>query len=170
WDGNEWTKVKSPDIYHLNDIWGSSSDNIYAVVYSLSGNSRVIRYNGEKWSAISNELPNEKKGLISIWVDKTGKGYTVGTKTYSFVGNDFSSFSINKTSFLECVRGSSSNNVFISGQYGGIHHYNGMDWKRYDELFSIENNELNSMQVFENHAFIVGYTNQNTIIIRGERK
>jgi hypothetical protein len=171
WDGIEWQKVQSPVNLLLYDIWGTSTNNIYAIRISLAQQSQLIDYDGNSWREITNQLPSGERNFTSLWFDKGGTGYIVGNNVLHYNGGAFNRIEINQDKFLLRVRGRNSTDVFTVGQKGRVHHFNGIDWITYPELFDeTPGMELRGVYVTETKVFAVGIINGGSIIYRGEKQ
>ena len=171
WDGVEWKKVESPTEKLLTDIWGSSSNNIYAVGFSLINQAEIIHYDGNSWRNITSELNTTKRGFRSIWVDKNNTAYAVGTSVINYNGLSWNTINVNQSKFLTRIRGRNSADIVAVGQRGRIHHFNGMVWKTYPELFKDTGtlNEIRGVIIFEKSIIGVGISHQGALVYRGKR-
>ena len=171
WDGIEWKKVNSPVNLLLYDIWGTSANNIYAIHISLAQQSLLIHYDGNVWTEITDQLPTGARNFTSLWFDRGGTGYIVGNNVLYYNGGTFSRIEINQDKFLLRVRGRNSTDVFTVGQKGRVHHFNGIDWITYPDLFDeTPGMELRGVYVTETTVFAVGIINGGSIIYRGEKQ
>lgn len=172
WDGNSWTKVKSESKAFLRDIWGSSANNIYASGLQSSGVYELLKYDGVEWKRITGVLNSDRLSLWTVWTDKIGRVVLAGNRLAWYDGNAWNSRPYDSI-FMNSlrVRGNDFNNIFIVGQERKIIHFNGTDWKKYDDI-EIENsfNNLLSIAVFENNVIIGGKTLEGTLVIYGKRK
>jgi len=57
---------------------------------------------------------------------------------------------------------------FVSGDFGGLAHYNGVEWYEYDNVFN-PYAVLRSVQVFEDKIFIVGFDGVKAFIYIGSK-
>lgn len=173
WDGTEWRKVviNLPSDRAFWDVWGTDESNVYAVTLSLSDQSELFHYDGNQWTEVTTQLPSMERSLTSIWIDKNNTGYLAGNTTIYYDGSNWNYIYINQTRFLTRVRGSNSANVFIGGQRGRVHHFNGVNWLDYPELFADTGqlNEIKGIQVFDEKVFLVGYTDK-ALVYRGTNK
>ncbi|MCO6472586.1 MAG: hypothetical protein J5I57_02510, partial [Melioribacteraceae bacterium] len=67
--------------------------------------------------------------------------------------------------FIEKIRGIKPNNIFAVGHFGGIAHYNGIEWKKYND-FSFDG-VIYGIMPFNTEVFLVGRKNSQTIMLRG---
>lgn len=171
WDGVEWKKVESPvNDQVLTDIYGTSANNIYAVAFSLTYQSKIIHYNGIKWIHITNQLPEPPGNLISLWIDKTGKGFVTGGWELEYDNGIWSRIETGTTAAVNKIRGLNNTDVVLVGQESIVHHHNGASWERYKELEDRDLFvELKSVAVFENRIFCVGETLAGAKVIIGKR-
>ena len=83
-DGNTWNSIScgiSGSSLEADDIWGSSSSDIYVLVNSMSQCEIVLHYDGHKWSSIheGDELGTR---LLSVWGSSPTDVFIAGTPTY----------------------------------------------------------------------------------------
>ena len=130
YDGTTWVEMpNSGDTF--TDVWGTSSDNVYAVGYCSGENGVIYRWNGLEWSCEHYETFAQFSG---IWGDDTGRFYAVGLKQYNggivrctdgvrwfdlINGRDYG---------ITNVWGSSSHDVHFCGGGGYWYHYDGSNW------------------------------------------
>jgi len=170
WDGSEWEKIQSPTSMYLIDIYGTSSRNIYAVGATLTNEYELLHFDGNNWKLISNQIPISAMMFRSIWIDKSGSGFIVGSRGLHYNGSTWSLIPDNRFVRLQRVRGSGMNNVFAGGQYGNLLHYNGIEWTKYSDLEDLSNfSEMKGIAAFENSVIIVGYNFNGALIWHGRR-
>jgi hypothetical protein len=98
----------------------------------------------------------------------TNSGEFVGTIddwTEIFVPND--------NVFKTCIRGNSSKNIFVTGHFGLVAHWNNKTWYRYDQFFRQPQgigDRLESVWTSDRLVFVVGRTpNARGIVYRGRQ-
>ena len=171
WDGSEWKKVQSPTSMYLTDIYGTSSDNIFAVGATLTDEYELIHYDGNSWRLISNQIPISAMMFRSIWLDKSGSGFIVGSRGLQYNGTSWSLIPDNRFVRLVRVRGSGMNNVYAGGQFGNLLHYNGVEWIKFTGLEDLTNfSEMKGIVAFENSVIIVGYNFNGALVWHGTKK
>jgi hypothetical protein len=108
----------------LNDIWGTSATNVYAV-----GNSgTILRNTGTGWF---NEASGTTAGLAAIWGSSASDLWAVGNLGGSILHRDATSWSVvpKATSrLLRGVWGSSATSVWAVGDTGTIEKFDGTNW------------------------------------------
>ena len=122
---NLWSPMTSNTNSYLEGVWGSGSNNVFAV--GLDG--VLPHYNGSSWF-LMNSL--NATNLYGIWGSASNDVFSVGANGkiihYTGSGNDWVLMTSNITDALHGVWGSSSSNVFSVGQNGTIIRYNGSTW------------------------------------------
>jgi hypothetical protein len=158
YDGSSWTR-STPSLPALWDegelygVWGSSSENIYAVGYGL-GLPLVYHNDGSGWIEASPSLPDELsvQDLYGIWGTSASNIYMVGAvlskvtrKTvpllYHYDGTDWNIVTVSLPagwgdSNMRGIWGSSANDIYAVGQAFDsngqslilVYHYDGTGW------------------------------------------
>lgn len=133
-----WTKMTSPGSQALYGVWGSASNNVYAV-----GNAgSLYRYNGSQWFVDSQGLQGDLK---DIWGTSASNIYVVGFDddvsanryyVYKYNGSNWQNLDIGAPSNFvpNAVTGTSDSNIYVVGysdsSTGQIYHYNGSGWSQ----------------------------------------
>jgi hypothetical protein len=177
YNGSTWEKLTTGTTYDFSDIWGFSKNEIYITGFPLNYSTGIVlKYNGQTWVR-ENVLPiNSIVSFKSIW--------GMNSK-FLYVASDGGLFTNKQSVWVESlfpgrdvatekVRGTQKNNVFVSGHFGKILHFNGYSWKNYETQFGgSELWVLGSIQAFENDVFIggsggVGFERKG-LVLRGRR-
>ncbi len=176
-NGFNWEKLSTSTTYYFSDIWGFSKNEIYVTGFPLDYSTGIVlKYDGQTLIR-ENVLPiNSIVSFKSIW--------GMNSK-FLYVASDGGLFTNKQSVWVESlfpgrdvatekVRGTQKNNVFVSGHFGKILHFNGNSWKNYETQFvGSEFWVLGSIQAFENDVFIggsggVGFERKG-IVLRGRR-
>ncbi|MCL6584336.1 MAG: hypothetical protein K6U11_11950 [bacterium] len=123
----------------INDIWGSSSSDIFAVGFGL--NAAVIgHYDGQRWKTIASYLLEEESGeLTAIWGSSASDIFAVGGTSGQSDGRpiilhfDGRGWSLMDSAFSGClldVWGTGPSDVFAVGLEGLILHWSGSAWSK----------------------------------------
>ena len=158
-DGESWEEVmpfNELELISKNDywpmiytgVWASSKDNVYVTgtnlffmattqeklgsrAYHEGSLSSIIRFNGERWSVVVNNISG---GLFSIWGSAADDIYAVGwnipyfhnqfpsSMILHFNGKDWSQMFSKTAWFLLKVHGSGPDNVFTCGIEQMLHY------------------------------------------------
>ena len=120
----------------LNDIWGSSSSDVFAVGYF----GTIFHYDGIAWSEIKPGIASDFWDFWGVWVNSPTDAFAVGTEYFKdtpyltiwhYNGSIWSTLYSDIHVGLNGVWGSSGDNVFAVGGYlddqskGIIMHYDG---------------------------------------------
>ncbi|MBF0450343.1 MAG: cadherin domain-containing protein [Candidatus Magnetomorum sp.] len=151
----DWDILDSIVTYSdLEDIWGRSANDIYAV-----GNSGAIfHYNGISWSKVVTTYDDD---FNAIWGD-VGMVYVVGNNgvVLQYNGYSWSKMFTGTTEHLYGVWGN-GRSVFAVGTYGTILKYNGVSWTEMSSsttttLLDVWGNE-NKMYAAGNGGLVLQY-------------
>jgi hypothetical protein len=71
YDGNNWLDFTSPENVYINDIWGTSLDNVFALDYRT-----ILRFDGKEW--IKTGIDTNDKSLFGIWGSSETDIFVVG--------------------------------------------------------------------------------------------
>ncbi|MBN2099045.1 MAG: hypothetical protein JW753_05550 [Dehalococcoidia bacterium] len=125
----DWSPMHGGPGHHLNAVWGSSDNNVFAV----GALGTILHYNGQNWRAMNSGTKNP---LVDVWGSSGSDVFAVGMSTFGMVGSmlHYSGVGLRWTQMdsypsdsTDAVWGSSSNDVFaLSG--GTIYHYDGLTW------------------------------------------
>lgn len=167
YNGSTWEKIESGTDLQLTDIWGLSENDIYAVGADMSSRDNVVlHYNGSSWE----KLPTDQNRKVGVWGTATDNLYFVGDGIFRLEGDSLCKLeppvNIPKY-FMEKVRGTAANNMFIVGHFGFVVHYNGSTWKYYTELYRYA--IASSVAVNANSVLVVGTDGARAFIYHGRR-
>jgi uncharacterized repeat protein (TIGR01451 family) len=135
YDGTTWSAMTSPPSDHLYGVWGSSSNDVFAVGrYGL-----ILHYDGADWTEMSSGMYEHLQG---VWGSASTDVFAVGGTIYHYDGSAWSAqdcydgaacsaMDSGTGASLHGVWGSSGSDVFAVGDHGGwptILHYDGASW------------------------------------------
>ena len=126
YDGTMWQRIHSPTYNSLNDIWGTSASNIFAV----GAGGTIIHFDGNSWSKMNTGTDQD---LYAIWGSSASDVFAVGQNgtILHYDGNNWAQMdtsNIDTPRDLHAVWGFSSNDVYAGG-YNKFLHYNGQNWE-----------------------------------------
>ncbi len=139
----------------LQSVWGSASDDIYAVGYD----GTILHYDGTIWDDMTSGVDAD---LLSIWGNSQNNIFAVGDDgtIVRFGGSSWTPDYVPKND-LSCIYGTDSPNIFIVGDKGKIYYYASPKWT---ELESGTTTNLKSVISFDDEeAYAVG---NNGLILR----
>jgi hypothetical protein len=188
YNGSSWQKIESGTDVNLTDIWGSPDGSVVWACgyYDDKVGTYLFKYNGIKWEiaydgsesefiirndsisgAISSIFTLDKRkifiattaGVYESLSNTNGKG-----KRISFTPSWFPGFPYR-------LRGNGYNDMFLSGNYYMLAHFNGSTMKYYENFSGY--GELLSLYQKGSAVFAVGYAmdpiHSKGIVIRGRR-
>jgi len=126
----------------MRDIWGSSPEDVWIVGHNERGYGQMFHYNGTVWSATS--LPFGPIDFRSISGFGAQDVYAVGghltlnplpppnildsTLIVHYNGVSWTEMDVERTKGLWEIEGTGSDNLWVSGLYGALYHYDGVQW------------------------------------------
>lgn len=152
YDGTTWKKFPKVTEKNLRSVWGTSHSDVWAAGFnSETAESVLLHFNGMMWKEIDvrqlGSIGAGNHALMQVWaVDSAGhrivvpSGSLLWRKTDDGAWRSDSGAVPNRLSdggFIGLgVRGNSINDMFAVGGWGFVAHWNGRNWKKYDELFN----------------------------------
>ncbi|KPA15074.1 hypothetical protein MHK_004719, partial [Candidatus Magnetomorum sp. HK-1] len=143
----EWQNP-DPNGNQLNDVWGSSSSDIYAVgTYGT-----LIHYDGTEWNSI---FVDNSPNLYDVWGTGSNDVFVAGNGiVLHYDGTGWTNIYSGTT--LRSLWGTSGNDIFGVGSSGAIAHYDGNSWTSMTS--GTTNTLLNVWANNSNDVFAVGNT------------
>ncbi len=186
YNGSTWQKVESGTDIDLVDIWGTGDDDIWIAGLDLATGQRsvLLHYDGVSMRKAYEYVPpypglkpDRLTGIVnSVWTSSKEHLWVSDGSTVFFCPantNGEGMLSWNRTyiiGFLERIRGSASNNIFVVGYFNTIAHFNGATWRYYDTLSDFQvHSRLQSLAVSERSVFAVGNLPGRAMVLRGTR-
>ncbi len=176
YNGISWTKIESGTDLPLRDIWGSFNyqTNTYDI-YTIASdefNSVVLKLTGKK--VIKYPVPANALELSGIWFQNNRSFYIVGDgiftkKRLSDKNWFFYKHGLVTSNASAAVRGTDSNDIFVSGGFFELVHFNGISWHKYSVPFSDDFGVYGNIDIRNHRVVLVGYHHQKAIIVSGER-
>jgi hypothetical protein len=180
-DGFSWQKVASPTTIILLDIWGSvdpqtGAKTILAVGSERGGSAfsllQIIGLSATSISTTGLIYPGE----TSLWFSPGGPYYVIGNGVFTkkqLTDTIWREIDNPLWPYLEKIRGSGPNDVFIAGDLGFMLHYNGLTWKNYQDdgtLPKLQNGIWISVAIKGNEVVAVGLIGNRAAMLRGVRR
>ena len=179
YDGSAWQKLNSPTTLPITDIFGrtdseSGETEIYctASLEVFGQEKRLLQITGQQVKTINDKgLPF---AIAGIWFSEDSGYYVVGdgiyykeniqdTTAWVEIVPDITPF------YSAAIRGNHKNDIFITGAFGTVIHYNGKTWKNYRdrELPLMNDARFGSIDVKGNTVAAAGYVagNRGCVII-----
>jgi len=166
----------------MDDIWGSSAKDVYAVGHNSQNRGLMWHYDGNKW--IDVHLITSEGGQISGAIDLSAiygfsstDIYAVGkrlrtnpTPPPNFIdssliihydGSSWRQVNIIAGSMLTDILGNSSNNIWAGGRFNTLYHYDGNKWTRDSVVVDVPQNQafhILSVGAGNSGDYLTGYT------------
>jgi hypothetical protein len=176
YNGSSWTKIESGTTLPINDIYGvyNSATKQWEVLAVASDdvNKKLLRIQGTSVSLVTDAgLSNS---LYGVWFVPCEKYYVVGAGIGFKAMIDSSPWSVYPsgvvTSYMSGgVRGNNINDVFVTGSFFEIVHYNGSSWHNYKDVIPYTDGGVGRIAMKGNLMVTVGLSGQNAVAIIGKR-
>jgi hypothetical protein len=129
--GSAVSKTETHNIY-LYQMVGNA-----ARVYTVYHDSGYFHFLGRS-EGVWRELNRNFASLTCLWLSPSGTlfGTFYGYGLYIWDAQSTWKAIYTEANASLSVYGSSENNIFVTGQHGGLYHYNGSDWFKYKDLQS----------------------------------
>ena len=167
--GQNWVKIESGTTENIQDIWGADDtktgkDFILCTASQIGRQSDnlVLKINDD--NTVSNfNWPYKDQRVYSAWFRNERKIFLCGDGMVTLTGlKKWNSYDNLSNYFMFKVRGNDLNDVYTVGGYGYLAHFNGISWY---ELPSTFNGNYVSVDVKDNMAVAVGYTNRTARVM-----
>ncbi len=177
-DGNSWTRINSGTTLDIFDIWGAQNSHgqweVLAIATSSATDNNMllqIQPNNTVLSLSTNGLAPFSTG---IWFVPEEKYYIVGSGIFQKSTLNESNWIVYPpgvvTSYASStVYGQGLNDVFVSGSFLEVVHYNGSTWYNYKNEIPAANGALGGIALKGNTAVLVGYIDQQAVAFIGRR-
>ncbi len=176
YNGSSWTKIESGTTLPINDIYGAYNSatkqwEILAVA-SDDANKKILRIQGTSVSPLPDAgLSNSLNG---VWFVPCEKYYVVGAGIGFKNILDSSPWNVYASGVVtnymsDGIRGNNINDVFVTGSFFEIVHYNGSSWHNYKDVIPFADGGVGRVAMKGNLVITVGLSGQNAVAIIGKR-
>jgi len=167
WNGITTTQMTTNSTYQVNDLMGSSGDDVYAACDEV-----VLHWDGQAWSRVSlPALGVVRRSFTGVWSSGRENVYIVGREdTYPnesaiilhYDGSAWTVEDLPKSPGMYAVWGTSPSNILAMGDAGATLHFNGAEWQA---LERITTQRITSLSGAANEIFGAG-TNESVVWFR----
>jgi hypothetical protein len=171
-NGTSWTKIESGTALDVRDIVGSPDGSEILAIASNDTDKRLLKIQGNTASS----LPTD--GLASMvygnWFVQKRHYYVVGAGIHFKHALNDSLWTryppgVVTSNLSGGVRGNDINDVFVTGSFLEIVHFNGTTWHNYRDVIPPRNAAVGRIAVHGNLMITVGLDGQNALVIVGKR-
>lgn len=179
YDGTTWSKMESGTTIRLSDCWGNSKTN---EMYFVGGNAStgegvLVYFNEKKEKKVIQTSPQYNDTslygrLLGVRGVNDSTIYIVGPHAFTGRPSHWKEIILNNdNTIMEKVRGK-NNNLFITGSFSLILHFNGSNWFRYDQFYRKPDGDfLVNTWESKKKVFKVGQTGTSRgVIYRGRQQ
>lgn len=179
YDGSTWQKLASGTTVDIQDIWGAvapkTQEQTVLAVASLLDYGRaldLLKIDGATVTMLDTLGLHVSES--SVWFQPNKVFYVTGNGVYKKDNINALVWEINHENhpllYKYRTRGNAWNDVFIAGSGGLMSHYNGLTWKHYTGMELPRAYSLyNGLAVKGNLVVVVGWLNDQAVVVRGKR-
>ena len=171
YQNGQWSKIESGTDWNIYDIFGyTNPTNSQQELLCASTNAND--YSSSAILKITNQTKIEKIDLPSnrltgsVWTTKGFPVYVCGDGVFTNKTGRWEEIKLPVNYVTSKIRGNSLNDIFLCGVLGLIAHYNGKDWKIYNNVY---NAVYASVNFEDNTSVFVGWRNGKGVITIGRR-
>lgn len=178
-NGSSWQKLASGTTVDIQDIWGAVDAKTGQLTILAVGSYRAAIPQAKQLLHIQNNTVSTLSDaglpfdLSGIWFTVGERYFVVGDGVYysDVLGNPWQSDSSHPLLYKDAIRGLAENDIFITGSFGLVSHYNGMTWKHYtgSELPRFYG-RYKAVSYKGNLLIAVGWLDEQAVILRGRRR
>ena len=167
-----WSEIESGTETTLGDIWGCVNPITGEEIRYITGRLLEVGDEAKLLKISGNNLVEEISWFeiydpYSIWSNRTFPIFVSGSYFYVNKNSGWERVEELSGKSSTCVRGTALNDIFVCGSQGLLAHYNGTEWKRFDEV--VPGAIFGSVDIKENTVCIVGSLGLDAIIVVGKR-
>jgi hypothetical protein len=168
YDGSNWQKLESGTSVNINDIWGSYN-NQTGKSFILCAASNVYQLGENKILSINdqNEVDfiswNTGRRVHSVWFENNFKMHASGSGVFFGSSNsEWKEQTDLPLTFTRRIRGNAKNDLFVTGDFGLVAHFNGVEWNIYNEAAAAL---FYSLDYVGNTMVAVGQRNGKAVVL-----
>ncbi len=176
YNGSSWTKIESGTELSINDIWGDYNEKmgkweVLAVASSIAINegNKLISINNHTSTPLSTE--GLRWAIQTIWF-KTKRKYLIGGDGLFQTNSLLNTWETNKlvpNIWTVSLNGIDINDLFSTGPFGMVLHYNGITWRDYTNETKYKGVCYATTSINNNLVAISGATSDQGVILIGRR-
>ncbi|PJA97963.1 MAG: hypothetical protein CO128_09805 [Ignavibacteriales bacterium CG_4_9_14_3_um_filter_30_11] len=171
YQNGQWQKIESGTNWDIYDVFGyTNSDNSQQEILCAStdqnnySNSTILKIS-DKTKVDRIDL-NTNRLTGSVWTDRGFPIYVCGDGIFTNKSGEWDEIKLPVNYATSKIRGNGLNDIFLCGVLGLIAHYNGGDWKVYNDVY---NAVYTSVNFKGDVAAFVGWRNGKGVITVGRR-
>ena len=177
WTADTITYLGSYTQTIMDDIWGSSPNDVYGVGFNNGSNVTIWHYDGKSWADVKLDTfgmnPIVLFGIYGfsskdIWA-VGGRGDLNAPSSGSIIhydGSKWSEVDMNRAYTLNDINGSSPNDIWACGWGGVVYHFDGIKWNK--DSISVYNPQVDEYQLLsitesKNTVYAIGEKHENNL-------
>ncbi len=176
YQNGQWSRIESGTDLNIQDIYGAYDNKTHnyeiLAVASDGWNEKILQINNA--GIITLQDSGLSKDLHSMWFEPEKRYYIVGAGIFQKHSLKDSVWTVYPPGVVTnyysgSIDGNGINDLFVTGAFFEVVHFNGANWFSYRDIFPIENGTFGKVAIKSNLAIMVGFKNQQAIIAVGIR-
>lgn len=110
-----------------------------------------------------------QKSAHSVWFGDDTPIYVCGGGVHAYKDVRWQEIPGLSYYYTNRIRGNHQNDIFVAGEFGFVAHYNGIDWKIYDEP-KLTTGKYHGLAVKDDLVVAVGWSGPYAVMCIGKRK
>jgi len=170
YNGTSWQKIESGTNLNINDVWGTTdkSGNSFIICaaynFGSGGEKKLLSINN---NAVSETPWVENRELYTAWFKASNFIFAGGEGLFYRIKNQWNEVDL-PALFKFRVRGQELNDIWTVGGFGFAAHYNGANWRTFNEVSLTSGNYL-GLVVNPNTVVMCGNDGNKAAISIGNR-
>ncbi len=174
YNGTLWSRIESGTEVNINDVFGvinQKNDNkqiFCATSFVLElGDHKILTI--DQNNNVDSLHWDTGRRVNSTWSKNGWIVYTSGGGVFNNKSGRWKEEISIPLYYTNRIRGNGLNDIFAVGDFALLAHFNGADWRIYQDLLQLPLTSFNSITVKENIISIVGYSGEKALVIIGNR-
>jgi hypothetical protein len=176
YQNGQWSRIESGTDLDFHDIYGATD--------SKTGEQQILAVASDGWNEKILQVKNAvitilqdyglSKDLHSVWFEPERRYYIVGAGIFQKHSLKDSIWTVYPPGVVTnyysgSIDGNGINDVFVTGAFFEVVHFNGANWFSYRNVFPLENGTFGRVAIKSNLVVMAGFKNQQAIIAMGLR-
>lgn len=174
YNGTLWSQIESGTEVNINDVFGiidnrSNERKVFcAASFVLQmGEHKILTI--DQNNNVDSLHWDTGRRVNSTWSKNGWIVYTSGGGVFNNKSGRWKEEISIPLYYTNRIRGNGLNEIFAVGDFALLAHFNGADWRIYQDLLQLPLTSFNSITVKENIISIVGYSGEKALVIIGNR-
>ncbi len=170
--GTGWTRIESGTEVNINDVFGINDQirnqrKVFCAVsnvFNISDHKILVI---DEYNNVDSLHWDQDRRINSVWSENGWIAYTSGGGVFNNKSGVWYEERSIPLYYTNRIRGNELNDIFVAGDFGLLAHFNGVQWKVYDEFLFVASSL--SVSVRGNIIAAVGRQGAKALLILGRQ-